>query len=103
MTRRIRMPLQVELALPRAVRKGDTVNLSAIVRDNTSGGEEAPRSVVVSANIQDITDVSGEAQLACGKQHRLKLPLLNAPQKKLTISASVRDTANDQSDAIEKT
>ena len=100
--RKTLLPLQVELSLPRAVRKGDTINLSAITRDNTSDGEEKARSVLVSANIEGVTDASAKTRLPAGTQHRLKLPLLDAPQKKLTISASVRDTVTSQSDAIER-
>ncbi|MBA4388650.1 MAG: hypothetical protein C0404_11765 [Verrucomicrobia bacterium] len=92
------LPLQVEIALPRAVRIGDTIRPVAVVHNNHTDAKSV--KFVCTADGQD-----GDAvlQVNPGATSAVDMPVVEVTNGLLRFSATVKDSAGADADAIERT
>jgi len=96
-SRRTLLPLQVELALPRALRSGDRITAAALVHNNRGAGR------TVSLEFAAAEDAGrSELAVAAGGTRRADVPLGRAGSGAVKFTARVRDAAGDDRDAIER-
>jgi len=91
------LPVQVELALPRALRAGDRIVAGAVVRNN----EGDARTVTVTLD-KDAGNAQKELSLAKGLAQRVDFQLAPAAACPLTLFAKAEDATDRKGDAIER-
>lgn len=95
--RKTMLPLQVELPLPRALRKGDQIKIAAVVHNN-EGGE---RKVTLKHRVDTIEEES-KLIVAEGGSSSSEMAIDAKEESAISLYAEVHDEKKEEADAIEK-
>ncbi|MCE9552931.1 MAG: hypothetical protein K8T91_06085 [Planctomycetes bacterium] len=97
--RRTLLPLQVEVALPRALRVGDRIDLPVVIHNH----ETIDRMVGGTTRVGLLEQTWASRRLPAEGQQRFTIPVVAGSRQPIEVQATVRDDRHSDSDAVRKT